>query len=432
MTCHLFARISLLLLALALAAPQPAAARSTSTSTSTSSFSIYATGVVHGRILFYNDQGNFCPDTRDCTDAHYTEDEFNVRLPVRHARVVLKSDTGQVIGQSSTDANGWFRIGWTGPLGTDRGHIEWYPEHKDGRFSVRSATGARWVFWTYNRSLSAGTTKFAPQELGSYTWGSASSPHALANLYDGAYRMWADSLVRSNRMQTSFTGIQIRAFDAARCPTSCATSENQVIIDSAASTFMPQSRVMHELGHVATRLSKSYSFCGDYSRDGANSGWNLTSGEFACASFNEGIATFFGDRAIYGPDNPEPHTCISADACADGSFDVEANSRVGGCSTNETRSALSVVRYLRDLYDTTDDGETNALGFGDFFDALAAFPSGNGEKQANEPWLWNGSAWSLDDRDGRSARDLRGHIESQESFDSADAYRLACSPVGDF
>jgi hypothetical protein len=231
-------------------------------------------------------------------------------------------------------------------------------------------------------------------------------------------------------MQTSFTNIEIRAFDAATCPTSCATSQNRVVSDSAASAYMPQARIMHELGHLATLLSKSYAFCGDYTRDGAT--WNFTSAEFACASFNEGIATIFGDRAIYGSDNPEPHMCVSAAACDDGSFDVEENSNAGGCTTSERRSALSVVRYLRDLYDTNDDGETNEVDFADFFDALAAFPDGSGEKQVDEPWKWDGTDWVLDDKDGRSARDFRGRIEAGVSVDSSDAYGLACVPVGDF
>lgn len=46
-----------------------------------------ATGVVRGRLMFYQNQGNYCPATRDCTHAQYTQAQYNVANPVAHVKV---------------------------------------------------------------------------------------------------------------------------------------------------------------------------------------------------------------------------------------------------------------------------------------------------------------------------------------------------------
>jgi hypothetical protein len=224
-------------------------------------------------------------------------------------------------------------------------------------------------------------------------------------------------------MRARFTNIAVRAFDPG-CPTSCSDGHS-VTIDSAGSAFTPQGRIMHEFGHVASHLSNEFQACADYSRDG-DSGWNLMTAEYACASFEEGLATFFGDTAIYWYQNPQPFTCLSSSYCT--GFDVEASTGAGSCTASERRWALTVDRYLRDLYDSTNEAsDSNSASYATFFDTLERFPSGQGEGEDTEPFF----LVFLDDPDGRSARDFRRHFEALTGTSTQTNFTANCSPVGD-
>jgi hypothetical protein len=393
-----------------------------------------ADGVVKGRLQFYNNQGNYCPSRRDCTGARYLEADYNVNLPIPDVKVYVVAHDGAVLGSGTTDSNGEYTIRWFAStiLNGAIGRIEWYGQHKDNRFNLRTSKGGRWVLSGSYLALPSGTTEASPQDLGTSVWGSASAPNALANLYDGALRTWRDSLNASNRMDIEFTNVEIRAFDASDCPTSCAYgASKQVVIDSTDSAFKPQGRIMHELGHVASYLSHPVKLCVDYTRDGSANGWNLKSAEHTCGSFEEGIATFIGDRAIYWASSPQPTTCISSSTCSTTDWSTEASTGAGtSCASGESRWALTTVRYLRDLYDTTNEtNDTNSAPFGDFFDALAGFGDDAENRDANEPWSDNLSY--LDDKDGRSARDFRAHFESLKGANTYSNFKNNCTPTGD-
>ncbi|MDG2304727.1 MAG: hypothetical protein P8R42_08735 [Candidatus Binatia bacterium] len=392
-----------------------------------------ASGVVNGRLRFYQNQGNYCPSSRTCTAARYRQADYNINSRVRDVKVYLVAESGGVIGQGTTNSNGDYQISWYKFLwpwqSLGRARIEWYGEHRDGRFALKTSSGGRWVFWTPWSNITAGTTSSNRQSLGTRTWGNSSSPHALANLYDGAVRMWRDSLNSSNRMRNSFNGIEIRAYDSTTCPTSCASGPNKrIIIDSSGSAYRPQARVMHEMGHIASYLSKARRACVDYTF-GGNAGWNMTSSEWGCAGFEEAVATFFGDRAIYWAASPQPTSCNSAGVCGS-STSIETSTGSGSCVTGESRQPRTANRYLRDLYDSvneTNDG--NTIGFSRFFDTLARFNNGSSNRAVDEPWNWWGT--SLDDRDGRSARDFRAHIEGLTGSSTSSNFTNNCSPVGD-
>lgn len=393
-------------------------------------------GVVRGRIQFYNNQGNYCPSFRDCTDARYHQSEYNRVQPIRSAKVYVVDSGGNRIGQGSTTGSGRFTIRWSSSSAAPRAHIEWYGEHRDGRYAIRTSRGGRYVMWTANRTLIRNTTSSRPQELGNFVWGSASNPHSLANLYDGAWRMWTWSLSQSRRMRTYFTDVQVRAFDPVACPTSCANGK-RIIIDSVGSTFSPQARIFHEMGHVASELSspgRSYRFCGQYNRNG-NPGWNMSSQEWACASFEEGLATFFGDVAVYGPRNPAPHSCISSSFCASAT-NVETTTGMLSCSTNEGRTAFAVSKYLRDLYDRTNVAESrvvdpDSVPYFHFFDTLNRYRTGTGNQAKNEPWRRRFFIWSIDDRDGRSSIDFSRHFRAQTGLDDGLQLLNNCATIGD-
>ncbi len=373
-----------------------------------------ASGWVEGFIKHYQNQGNFCPTSRNCTGARYLQAEYQTVVPARQAYVYLRDQNDTVIGTGTTSSTGYFKFQWTSPTTPTSGSIIWMLKHSGSRFQIFAPSGATWILWSSVGTIVNGTTSSSPQDLGTRQWGSSGSPHTLTNAYDGAEKMWEQSLKYSNRMLNFFASLDIRAFSSsvpnAACNTSCAFgAANQVQLDGSTGTpFSPQGRVMHEMGHIASYKSNPFLPGGDYCfpSTGTGCGWNQTTAEWRAASFEEGIATFFGDTAIYWYSNPQPHTCLSTSACTLNSFDVEASTGSGSCATNEGRWALSANRYLRDMYDSVNDpgfGEAMTRPYGEFFETLATFANGTSDDRDDEPW--NSSRTALDNRDGRAACD---------------------------
>jgi hypothetical protein len=400
-----------------------------------------ASGVVQGSLYFYNNQGNYCPEGRDCVGANYLEADFNVNRPVRDVKVYLLGEDGQVLGQGTTDGTGAFTLAWVGDADGTQATLLWRGEHKDGRFSLRTNDGESWALRTEAFELQAETTADDPQETGDWFWGNSASPNALANLYDSAITMW-NSLADSNRMLAYFTGLIITAFNKEACPTSCAIgAANRVIIDSPAAAYAPQARLLHEMGHIASyKSSRQQRFRQAGIGDGVynwpertpTGGWWLNTSEWGAAQFEEGVATFFGDRAFYGQDARQPMTCnASALPCSDRGFDVE-HSPGDSCQEKSSRQPINVVRFLRDLYDSNEDfeGETAVQPFYVIPDVLFAFLDGEDNLHKNEPWCGS----SVCEPDGRSTQDFRVLFE-QELWDgdlsTVEAVsRMNCDPVG--
>jgi len=394
-----------------------------------------SSGYVSGRLMFFNNQGNYCEnDGRDCSGARYPASQYRVNRAVRDAKVyVHRTSDNAIIGQGVSDSSGFFTVYWYSP-GNDNvsGNVIWRGEHKDGRFALKTSSGGKWTLWSYPRTLANGATT----NFGSLVWGSSALPHSLANLYDGAERMWRDALRYSNRMRSRFTNVQIRAFNSTACPTSCAYgASKRIIIDSANSAYMPQSRVMHEMGHIADYVSKPRRVYVNYTRDGTNT-WSMQTPEYASASFTEGLATFYGDTALYWSRNSEPLSCLSTGACLRLSQNnVESSSgRRSSCSSGEERWALTVDRYLRDVYDTTNEPfDSNSEPFYRFFETIARFGDGYGNRGKNEPYKSSlfGLIITVDDKDGRSIRDFRAHMEGLTGRSTYGNYSRNCYPAGD-
>ena len=395
-----------------------------------------ASGVVSGRLMFFNNQGNYCPNTRNCTHARYTQSQFRVNLPVRDVKVYLVDHNDNVIGQGVTNTQGYYKISWNTPFAYNWGRIHFYGEHKDGRFKLRTSGGGRWVFWGQPLwYLTPGTSSSSPQDVGWLTWGNSTSPNALVNLYDGAWRMWYEALRYSGLMLSRFTNVQIRAYDAAACPTSCANgADKRIIIDSVASAFSPQARVMHEMGHVASYQSNPRRGLVDYNFD-SDPGWTFTEQEWQASAFEEAIATFFGDVAIYWFANPEPRSCLSQGVCF-----TNIETSMGSpttCGAAPRRWPLSSMRFLRDLYDNSNEWLDNVSEpYYEFFDTLARYPAGYGNRQDSEPWrqrtfLGIPIGLEVDDKDGLSSVDFREHFEAETGANAAFEHYYNCSPLGD-
>jgi hypothetical protein len=399
-------------------------------------------GTVTGRFLFFQNQGNFCPTSRNCTGAKYPQSWYQQNGPIIHTKVFLRRSSDNVIlGQGTTDLNGSFTISWSDP--STNGHVEaqliWVGENKDGYFAIRSASGAQWVFTTPHVLLRNDASQ--PANLGTKVWGTTGAPNALANVYDGAARMWLQSLSQSNRMLTMMGGLEIRAFDDS-CPTSCADGPANIIKLDSGSPYSPQNRVMHEMGHIASyRASRDGSFCqpggcmfyswpnGDCA---ANGGWDLTSREWEAAAFEEAIATHFADVALYHPNAVTPHTCLSSSACGTGSFNIET-SFPGGCipvGQGLERMVLSHIRYHWDNYDSVDDGNdiNFSRGVWEALDTLHAFDNGPDNRQKNESHRFG--CVFVDDLDGRSPKDF---LENWSIWgtSSHNQYNQNCGSAGD-
>lgn len=416
-------------------------------------------GYIAGTIKHFNRIGNYCPSSSNCTGAKYTQSEYNTALPVKNAKVTLNvvfnqgsGETVIPIGTGSTNSNGYYKFywyinpsDWTNYTTNGVFQLRWNPAHKDNRFTIKSSSGGTWFFWGSVSSLTSGTTYNSPQSLGTKQWGSSNSPNALTNLYEGAERMW-ENLSTSSRMNTYFTGIDIIAWDDSECSTSCAYGDDKrIVIDSEGSAYKPQGRVMHEMGHIASHLAsrdQSVKTCANlrssynYATQ-TNFGWELDSQENGCIQFEEGLATFFADTAFYSQDAVSPATCISDGIC---NLMLEPSSgAVGTCASGEDRWALTVDRFLWDLYDNNIDftSETFSYTLDDLINVIYEFPNGTDDYQKNEPW--NSTLTSVVDLDGRSGTDYLYHFIYDflgspgipVLVNLLTTYTSNCSPVGD-
>jgi hypothetical protein len=393
-----------------------------------SSSALAATGYVSGTLRFWQKQGNYCPTGRDCTGSNYLQSAFDTAQPMRElqVQVVNATTTSTVYGQGVTDVNGNYLIQWTTPSTPPAAKILWKFRHKDTRFEVRSASSGGIYFGTSsNITLTSGTTQGAPQVLPTFTTGSSGSPNHIANLYDGAHRQWYFALSFSGLMTSLFTTVQVLAFDNDPCTSSCADGATKTItIDSTGSALSPQARIMHEMGHIANYLSKPFKATNAYGHPSTscvapNCVWSLNTQEWASAAFEEGLATFVGDVAMYWLFAPQPTTCLSTLSCSLSFFHVE-NSSGSSCGTGESRFPINVDRYLWDIYDSIDDPafvDTTSINYWQFFVVVNNYPTGTSNNQNNEPW--NSTLTTVDDFDGRSSADFQFRLNSVYSIDSS-------------
>lgn len=418
-------------------------------------------GYITGIIQNYNRLGAYCEETSitSCTGAKYLQSSYRKYLPVKDAQVMVVAVINQganesvySLGEGNTNAQGRYVISWninaTMQFLFDTNNamyqLRWRPTHKDGRFSVRSATGAQYFLWGQIPSLTNGTTASAPQNLGTYSWGNASSPNAIANLYVGALRQW-DNISISNRMNAFFTDVKIRIFQG------CETE-----IDSASACFIGSSKtikipdddsvwrqftILHEMGHAVSYLAsrnQNFMSCaaaeGAYKYDGEDEHYVGTP-EHACIQFEEGFADFIAATALYAPNAVTPIApCLETSSCTIVINIEKSNGVTDSCDTSkkENRWVLTTARFLWDLYDSTSDyaGDIYQQPLYTFIDTIHSFDNGTGNGQKNEPW--NSALTQIDNYDGRSTYDYKLLYEHwHDNITSLNAvYSANCSPAG--
>ncbi len=157
--------------------------------------------------------------------------------------------------------------------------------------------------------------------------------------------------------------------------------------------------------------------------------WTFTTQEWAASSFSEGIATFAADSALYFPDAASPTSCLSSGACTPfSSWSLEANET--SCSSGQQRFPFTTIRYLWDVYDTVNDGESVPEGpccYWMMMGVLASYPSGTGGNQADEPW--NSNYTGLDARDGRGTNSWGANYNAAFGRFWTAPQNLHCNPL---
>lgn len=337
-----------------------------------------------------------------------------------------------MLGVSTTDAGGFFNLAWTTTTtAPTSARIRIRGDHKDNIFLIRTASGDVLNLVSDPAvALTAGTTAANPQQLNNIVWGNAAAPIAELNVYDGAWRAW-DVFKQSAVLVSRFKNVVVKT-NSADCPTSCANGVTNTISLDLNAPYAPQARVMHEMGHIASYQasrglklnSTRQHYCfPDLSGDGC--GWALNGAEWSSAAFEEGLATFLGDTALYSADAVAPHTCLAVATSCGVNFNVEATPI---CAGDVNRHPLTVDRYLWDAFDLNVDyaNEQMARSFADFIDGVSAFPDGDGERQKDEPF----SGTQLDELDGRSAVDFRENWKSRGIYSDVQ-WGGNCGPLGD-
>jgi hypothetical protein len=351
-----------------------------------------ASGAVFAKVLFYQNNNDYCPTTQDCTAANYLQSQYNTYQPFANAKVFMEDANGNLIGQSSVAADGYFTMNWFSSSLPSNARIYVRPFHKDDRFRFYLASGASYKFQFPTFTPINGTTlNGTAQDLGTYTLGTAASPSVYANVFDGAQRMWNDALRYSSDMVNNFNDVEIRAFgNDSECSSSC-TSGTLIKLDSGA-TYVLSRRILHEMGHVVSSTAKAWGTNADYCYDSpgaASCGWNFTTQEWKSRSFEEGIATFFGDVTLYWywANNP----VING---------VSRENQTTTCASGQSRWAESVLRYVWDVYDShADTGWTDdtQYSYDTIVEALQKFCDGTGDHSVNEGQV---------NKDGRSSSDF--------------------------
>lgn len=357
----------------------------------------------------------FCtpgPSNSNCTGARWL-DTMNARAqPIRGITVELRLDsTGALIGTGVTNASGNVSIPWSTPT-VGPTTMSWNLRRADGRFHVKTKSGADIVYWNPTPSLSNGTTT----NNGTLIWGNG----AHVNVYYATERAWTDAFSSSSLLWDKFTGVTVKVGDYSN--SSYTGGKTVQISDLHTGDF---DMIVHELGHIASDLaSGNFSSCGEYGYGGM-SGHSLRSPEWQCAGFEEGIATGIGSRALYW------QTAIQPIMFGE---NLETPTSAPCSISDSNRWELRSATFWRDFYDSVNDGsDTSLTPYAAVFDVLDAFGGGHDNHDKNEPYN-TALLLRLDDKDGRSAEDFRWVAVNRVGLPSAwlnAIYAQSCSPVGD-
>jgi hypothetical protein len=424
-------------------------------------------GYVSGQFWLWNLNGNYCDPstagrTDNCAYTYYPKSDFDTWQVMRNAHIELWQGSN-VIGQGSTDLSGNYTMSWSSSDISTQAYVRFFSQDKDNRFYINDTNGLRMNYGSGTFTLTNGTTIGQPQNIGSLGGGSHANPGWWVNVYWAEELEYRTTFALVNTFVTNWTGIEIRGLAnnqagfLGNCPTSCAVGSSKRIQLDANAGFSPQGRILHESGHVADYIEKNYhgtsaqgSYCWpntaapDGVGGGTPCGWSLgADAEWGSAAFEEGLATFSADNTLWPPGQLQPTSCLSSVDCPiNGSTNIEQTDypyATNNCSTvaanPESRWALTVMRYLWDLYDNNNDadGETISTGngaFSDMYDTLGDYPTGVGYEAIDDPWS-DTTYTTVTNFDGRGAISYAQHFYNRNTTTYSNAFLVKtdnCSP----
>lgn len=412
------------------------------------------TGTVSGTINMWNKNGNYCPTTATCTGSRYPQADFNTSKPLSNAKVHIFDAAGVLIGQGASNQNGTFTTSWSAAVKPAQIRLRFLASHRDTRFFFAQADGSLYNWFTGLITTAASSSPAAPQAVGTFSAGTSAAPDPFANAYWAAERVWREVFNLVGVLQTNFTNVEIRgfaddipAFLGSR-PTSAASGSTKRVQLDANAGFSPQARVMHEMGHVASFQTHAWQSTNNYNypNTAAGGGWSQNTGEWSVSAFEEAFATHYGSISFWGDNSVMPTSCLSSATCYSGGVPVTASnleaSSFSGATNNcaagatpptaanapEGRRPISHMRFMWDVFDNRNDGDTYTANAGDFWKHLAnlaVYPEGTGANQIDEPW--NSARTSVTERDGRGSSSYAFNYKA--NFANVDQQRtINCTP----
>jgi hypothetical protein len=387
-------------------------------------------GTITGTYRIWNKNGNYCDPNpapgfvHNCTGSNYPKSQYDTLQPLKNAHVELWQGGG-AIGQGVTDDNGNFLVQWSSSNLTTPVWVRWFAQQKDNRFIVEDMNSLRMNNNSGSFTLINGTTVNIPQNIGSWYSGSSAGPQWYMNIYWAAEKEWRETFNLVGLFQNGYTNVQIRGEQNCSGGDSCATGSTKSIqigggVTNEVDAYTPQAVVMHEGGHIADFVARSYTNGENYCYPGTTGGqiggvqcgWNATVDAWGATSFEEGFATLAANVTLWYPNAVEPTYCRSQGTCGNAdNTNLEVSHAINSAclvnsGNNESRKPISTMRMLWDLYDIPTDTSWDSLSegagaFWQMWSIMTFYPAGTGIYAIDEPWSAN---YAIEDNyDGRGS-----------------------------
>lgn len=331
-----------------------------------------ASGNIRGYWTFSQQTAGYCDTgTMNCSGSKYTDADFGVSKPLQHARIEIRDQNFAYLGACSTDASGYYDCPWYASTMPTSLRIYFRFEDKQQRFIIYDDDGTgRWFYYAT-----------APTVNGDQYIGTRNVPaYGFTSLYDVVQRSYYGFLQTSGLIQSRFTDIKV-LYDH---PDSGGWANGKTIQMGFNRTNTINAA--HEAGHVADWLAKSRSANNGWSYNGSN-GHTPTSQEYRGFALSEAYADLVAVGAYWTLSAPEPRLCMynTTGPCStnvDQNIEV-ANGSCGIMTPNNSRTRVATTRYLWDVIDSYDDGETVDANLYDIYEMLDDLPAGTGWGQAD-------------------------------------------------
>lgn len=387
-----------------------------------------ASGYASGSLKFWQKNGYYCPSFSDCTGAHYLQSDYDKATGIRSVWLYMAAANGDYMGQGVTDANGNFLIYWYLPYVPPYAYIVFTPIHNEWRFGVFDPTISlnyySWPFYVIDGQTVQGLA---------WTWGSSATPDPYLNLYDAAARDWDYAISRSSLMVDRFGGVSLvingigPSFDGPSLT---------VNIPSTAVAF-EGGTTAHELGHAVVWLSDTddhpfANYCHPLPPQEPcnNAAWQSDSQEWKSVAWSEGMASFFGAVAGYGPEAVQPAwPCDSVSYCTSppgGGYDLEYTVGAANCTAADSRKPINYARAFWDIFDFHSDYATDtfAARYSRFPLTIELYPPGTETNQAQE--VYDPTYSYIAQPDGHSGASWRVRMQQQWGVDVTPAMSANC------